>query len=95
MPNIHLSALPLTLLQRRLRWYGHADRRLAGEIIRDVIDPVLLTHWRRNRGGQLTTWLSTLKENLTRMSGPNFYGLRQWNREGLSLGITWTQDRQA
>ncbi len=36
-----------------------------------------------------------LKEYLTRISSPNFYGLRQLNREWLSLGIAWTQDHQA
>ncbi len=93
--QFHLRALPPTLSQRRLRWFGHAARRPVGEIIRDVIDSVLLTHWRRKRGGQLKTWLSTLKEDLTRMSGPNVNGPRRRNLEWLSLGITWTQDCQA
>ncbi len=46
--RLHLRNLPPTLLQRRLRWVGHAARRRAVEIIRDVVDPVLLTHWRWN-----------------------------------------------
>ncbi len=53
-----------------------------------------ITHWRRKRGGQLKTRLSTVKADLTQMSGLGVYNLRRWNREGLSLGITWTQDRQ-
>ncbi len=36
-----------------------------------------------------------LKEDLTRMGGPNVYGLRRWNREWLSLGIAWAQESQA
>ncbi len=83
------------LLQRRLRWFGHAARRPAGESIRDVIDPGPPTHGHRKRGGQLKSWLTMLKEDLARMSGPGVYGLRRWNREWLQLGITWTQDRQA
>ncbi len=83
------------LLQRQLRWFGHAARRPAGEIIRHVIDPVRPTHWRRKRGGQLKIWLTMLKVDLARMSGPDVYGLRRWNREWLQLGITWTQDHQA
>ncbi len=69
--QLHLRALPPTLLQRRLRWFGHAARRPTGGFSRDVINPVPFTHWRREQGGQLKTWLSTLKEDLTRMSGPN------------------------
>ncbi len=75
--QLHLRALPPMLLQRRLRWFGRAARRPAGEIIRDVIDPVPLTHWRRKRAGQLKTWLTMLKEDLARMSVPNVYGLRR------------------
>ncbi len=45
----HLRALPFTLLQRRLRWFERAARRPAGEIIRDVIDPVPLTHCCRSK----------------------------------------------
>ncbi len=48
--------------------------------------------WRK-RGGQLKTWLTMLKEDLTRMSGLYVYGLIRCNREWLSLGITWTQSR--
>ncbi len=71
------------------------ERESAGEIIRDVIDQAPPTYWRRKRGGQLKTWLSMLKEDLTRMSGPKIYRLRRWNWEWLSLGIPCTQNRQA
>ncbi len=75
--RLHLGVLSTTLLQRRLRWFGHAARRPAGKIIRDVIDPLAPTHWRQKRGGQLMTWLTMLKEDLVRMSGPGVYGLRR------------------
>ncbi len=73
--QLHLRALPPTLLHRRLRWFRHAARRPANEIIYVVIDPVPLTHWRPKRGGLLKTWLSTMQEDLTQMSGRNVYGL--------------------
>ncbi len=43
--QLHLRALPPVLLQRRLRWFGHAARRPAGEIIREVINPEPPAHW--------------------------------------------------
>ncbi len=54
--QLHLRAVPPVLLQRRLRWFGHAARRLAGEIIREVINPEPPVHWCKKRGGQLKTW---------------------------------------
>ncbi len=58
--RLHLRALTPMFLQRRLRWFGHAARRPAGLIVRDVIDPVPPPHWRLKRGGQLKTWLTML-----------------------------------
>ncbi len=52
-------------------WILRYTRRPTGEIIRDVIDPVPLTHWRWKLGGHLKAWLSMLKEGLT-----------QWNCSG-------------
>ncbi len=46
-----LHALPSVLLQRRLRWFGHASRRAPGEIIQEVICSTPLPTWRKRRGG--------------------------------------------
>ncbi len=34
-----------------LRWFGHAARRPAGEIIREAIKPEPPAHWCKKRGG--------------------------------------------
>ncbi len=52
-------------------------------------------HWRKKRGSQLKTWMTTLKEDLARISGPAVYGLRRWNQDGMTIGIAWAQDRGA
>ncbi len=83
------------LLQRRLRWFGHAARRPAGEIIREVINPEPPVHWRKKRGGQLKTWMTTMKEDPARLSGPAVYGLRRWHRDWLTIGIARVQERGA
>ncbi len=59
------------LKQRRFQWLGHAARCRAGKIIHDVIDTMPPMHWRRKRSGQKNTWLSMMKEDLIRMTGPN------------------------
>ncbi len=85
-------ALPPVLLQRRLRWFGHAARRPAGEIIREVINLEPPVHWRKKRGGKLKTWMTRLKEDLARLKGPAVYGLRRWNHDWMTIGIAWAQD---
>ncbi len=37
---------PALLVQRRLRWFGHAARRPEGELIKHLL-PTLLRAWRR------------------------------------------------
>ncbi len=85
--GLGLRALPPVLRQRRLRWFGHAARRPAGEIIREVMNPEPPAHWRKRRGDQLKTWMTTLKEDLARLSGPDVFGLRRWNRDWMTIGI--------
>ncbi len=51
--GFHLRALPSVRLHRRLHWFGHAERRPAGEINREVINPEPRTHLDKKRGGQL------------------------------------------
>ncbi len=62
MQSMAKEALPPVLLQRRLRWLGHAARRPTGEIICEVINPEPPVHWRKKRRGQLKTWMTTLNE---------------------------------
>ena len=48
---LNLRPLPPVLLQRRLRWFGHAARRPEGELIRDVLLPTSLSNWRKRACG--------------------------------------------
>ncbi len=50
-----LRALPSVLIQRRLRWFGHASRRGLGELIREVISSIPPPTWRKLRGRQPKT----------------------------------------
>lgn len=74
--GLSLRPLPPVLLQRRLRWFGHAARRPEGELIRDVLLPPSLPGWRRRVGRQLKTWASTIKDDLAVLSGMQVVGLR-------------------
>ncbi len=39
--------------------------------------------------------MTTLKEDLARLNGPDVSGLRRWNRDWMTVGIDWAQDRRA
>ncbi len=60
VPRHRFCAFTPRLLPRRLRWFGDAARRPAGEIIRSAIDPV-----------PPKTWLAMLADDLIQMRDPN------------------------
>ncbi len=64
-------------------------------ILREVINLEPPAYWRQRRGGQRKTWMTTLKEDLARLSGPDVYDLRRWNRDWMTIRIALAQDRRA
>ncbi len=44
---------------------------------------------RQKRGGQLKTWMTTLKEDLARLREPDVFGLRRRNRDWMTIGKAW------
>ncbi len=77
------------LLQRRLRWFGHAARQAPGEFVRELINPDVPRTWRNRTVGQMKTLATTLKEDLVRLIGPAVVGIRRWTRNGRRLQWTW------
>ena len=74
--RLNLRPLPSVLLQRHLRWFGHAARRPEGELICDLLLPTSLPNWRKRVGGQLKAWTSTIKDDLAALSSPQVVDLR-------------------
>ncbi len=72
-----LEPLPSVLLQSCLRWFGHPARRPAGKIIPEVLNLEPPVHWRKERGGKLKTWMTTLKKDPAHLGGPAVFGLRR------------------
>ena len=56
--------------------------------------PPSLPNWRKCIGGQLTTWASTMKDDLAALSGPQVVGLRRWNRDWLAISGDLAQDQR-
>ncbi len=66
--RVCLTSIPALLVQRRLRWFGHAARRAEGELIKELFLPTPPGTWRRRAGGQLKTWVTTIKADLEPLS---------------------------
>ncbi len=49
--HLCLTSMSALLVQRRLRWFGHAARRPEGELIKDFLLPTPPRTWRRRAGG--------------------------------------------
>ncbi len=64
LPSTNKTAL---LVQRRLRWCGHAARPPEGDLIKDLLLPA------RRAGGQLKAWATTTKAALEPVSGPRVF----------------------
>ncbi len=47
------------------------------DMLHEVIKPELPVHWRKERGGQLKTWMSTLREDVARLRRPVVHDLRR------------------
>ncbi len=65
-----LTSIPVLLVQRRLRWFAHAARRLESELVKDLLLPTPPRTWRRRVGGQLKAWATTIKADLEPLSRP-------------------------
>ncbi len=87
------TSIPTLLVQRRLRWFGHASRRPEGELIKDLLHPTPPRKWRRRDGGQLKTWATTIKVDLEPLSGPRVFGHARWKKDWVKASSELAHDR--
>ncbi len=93
--RLSLTSIPALLMQRRLRWFGHAERRPEGELIKNLLLPTPPRTWRRRAGGQLKTWATTAKADLEPLSGPRVFGHARWRKDWVKMSSVLAQDRRA
>ncbi len=90
-----LTSIPPLLVQRRLRWFGHAARRLEGELIKDLLLPTPPRTWLRRAGDQLKTWATTIKADLEPITGPRVFVYARWRKDCVKVSSELAQDRRA
>ncbi len=93
--RLSLASIPALLVQRRLRWFGHAARRPEGELIKDLLLPTPPRTWRRRAGGQLKTWATTIKTDLEPISGPRVFGHARRRKDWVKVSSELAKDCRA
>jgi hypothetical protein len=83
------------ITQRRLQWFGHVLRKSDDQLTRKVLHLEPCNGWRCRRGGQLKTWLSTVKSDLDRLGLCAVYGGRRWKADWLEICGELASDRRA
>nr|CAH8840565.1 unnamed protein product [Trichobilharzia regenti] len=91
----NINQIPVLVQQRRLRWFGHVLRRPDDDLVKSVLNPSPLPSWRCRRGGQLKTWLGTVKADMECLGLQTVYGLRLWNKNWITLSQNLASDRRA
>ncbi len=83
------TSIPAQLVQRRLRWFGHAARRPKGELTKDLLLPTPA------RKGQLKTWETTVKADLEPLFGPRVFSHTRWRKDWVKVSSELAQNRRA
>ena len=73
------------LQKRRLDWFGHVLRRDENELVKQVVDPKSKRDWKCRLGGQLKTWLATVKGDIEKLGLEKVYGLRKWKAKWVDI----------
>ena len=83
------------LRKRRLEWFGHVVRRKDDDLLKLVVDPKPKHGWKCRVGGQLKTWLATVKGDVENLGLVKVYGLRTWKLNWVSICSDLASDRRA
>jgi hypothetical protein len=90
-----ITQLSVHLQQRRLQWFGHILRKPEGELVKKVLSPDPCVGWRCRLGGQLNTWLTTVKSDVDCLRLWSVYGVRRWRKEWTKICADLAADRRA
>ncbi|CAH8868741.1 unnamed protein product [Trichobilharzia szidati] len=91
----NINQIPVLVQQRRLRWFGHVLRRPDDDLVKSVLNPSPLPSWRCRTGGQLKTWLGTVKADMECLGLQTVYRLRLWNKNWITLSQNLASDGRA
>ena len=82
------------LQKRRLEWFGHVVRRDDSELAKQAMNPKPKRGWKCRLGGQLKTWLATVKEDVEKLGLEVVYGVKNWKVNWVSICSELASDRR-
>ncbi len=85
--------MPALLVHRKLRWFSHTASRLDSELIKDLLLPIPPRTWRRQTGGQLKAWATTINADLELLSKPRVFGHARWRKDWMKVASELAQNR--
>ena len=91
----NIEKLSIFLQRRRLQWFGHILRRPNTNIAKLCLSPVPCPGWSCRLGGQLKTWISTIKSDVELLGLQSVYGARVWKQNWIALCSDLASDRRA
>ncbi|MES9976207.1 MAG: reverse transcriptase domain-containing protein [Candidatus Thiodiazotropha sp.] len=90
-----IQKLPTVIQRQRLKWFGHVIRRPSEELTRVALSPQPCNHWRCRPGGQLKTWITTIKADMDSINLQSVYGVRRWKHDWLKICTDLATERRA
>ena len=90
-----IPRLSSVLRQHRLRWFGHTLRRADSDLTKATLFPAPCPGWRLRLGGQLKTWISTVKTDVEVLGLQSIYGVRRWKKSWSDICADLASDRRA
>jgi hypothetical protein len=92
---LNTDRLSLFVQRRRLQWFGHVLRRPATELLRRTLQLSPCPGWRCRLGGQLKTWITTVKTDVECLGLRSVYGTRHWKQKWITICADLSADRRA
>ncbi len=93
--RLRLTSIPALLVQKRLRWIGHAPRHPEGKLIKDFLLRTLPRTRCRRAEGQLMTLATAIKADLHPISGPRVFGHARRRKGWVKVSSEFVHDRRA
>jgi hypothetical protein len=83
------------LQRRRLQWFGHVLRKTDTEICKRALAPAPCRGWRCRSGGQVKTWLNTVRHDMEKLGLQVIHGTRKWNQKWITICADLAEDRRS
>ena len=90
-----IPQLGVRIHQRRLQLFGHVLRKPDDELVKEILNPTSCSGWKYRHGGQLKTWLTTVKSDVEQQGLQSVYSIRHWKQNWVAICADLSANRRA